>query len=214
MSWTHAPAAKALLTQANERWPNRNRASDGSIGDAAHSARTSDHNPRSDGVVMATDVTHDPANGLDAHAEARRIAERRDPRVKYIISNGQIWSTKRASEGWRHYTGSNKHTKHVHFSITAGHEDDTSPWYADAAPTPPTPDQLEDDDMAMMIKHPSGAVAMVTPTQYWDYTGDEGPLCLHTINLFGMPVREVSDDQWNWHHLGKLDLRAQVNDLR
>jgi hypothetical protein len=47
--------------------------------------------------------------------------------VKYLIFNGKIWSPEK---GNRDYTGSNKHTKHLHISIkeTCGY--DTSPWFA------------------------------------------------------------------------------------
>jgi hypothetical protein len=38
--------------------------------------------------------------------------------VSYIVWNRQIWSKKRAAEGWRPYTGtSNPHTDHVHISF-------------------------------------------------------------------------------------------------
>ena len=119
-----------MLAQANELWPNRSRVSDGTIGDPAHSARASDHNPDAEGWVRAVDLTHDPANGCDAHAWARRVAARRDPRVKYLISNGQIWNPSLSPE-WRTYTGMNAHTRHVHLSIksTDAALNDTAPWF-------------------------------------------------------------------------------------
>jgi hypothetical protein len=52
-----------------------------------------------------------------------------DKRVKYLIFQGKIWSADRANEGDRQYTGSNKHTKHLHISIKEGCGDDTSPWF-------------------------------------------------------------------------------------
>ncbi|MFG1605026.1 FG-GAP repeat domain-containing protein, partial [Actinoplanes sp. NPDC049265] len=45
------------------------------------------------------------------HAIARRMG------IMYIIWNRRIWSSARASEGWRTYSGSNPHTDHVHFSF-------------------------------------------------------------------------------------------------
>jgi hypothetical protein len=49
-----------------------------------------------------------------------------DPRVKYLIFNGKIWS---AEKGNRDYTGSNPHKKHLHISIKEKCGDDTSPWF-------------------------------------------------------------------------------------
>lgn len=129
MTWHVVPAVKAGLREATERWPNRNKASDGTIGDVAHSNRTSDHNPDDRGAVLAFDLTHDPSNGCDAHALVRAAVDRRDRRIKYAISNGRIWSATRAAEGWRRYRGSNPHAKHVHVSVNRAHEDDTAPWW-------------------------------------------------------------------------------------
>lgn len=52
----------------------------------------------------------DLADGADAMA--RRMG------IMYMIWNGRIWGSYRASEGWRTYTGSNPHTDHVHFSLS------------------------------------------------------------------------------------------------
>ena len=54
MSWTLAPALVQLRQELNARWPGRSKASDGTIGDAAHKARVSEHNPDADGVVAGT----------------------------------------------------------------------------------------------------------------------------------------------------------------
>lgn len=126
-----APACKVALQEASQRFPNRNRASDGIMGDPAHQKRKSDHN-----VGNAFDLTHDPANGCDAHALVETLRQRRDARVKYTISNARIWNPS-ISMDWRPYKGSNPHRKHAHVSIHAGARDDTSPWWG--APSPPRP---------------------------------------------------------------------------
>lgn len=136
-----APVCRAALQDATGRWPNRSRLSDGICADAKHSS-TSDHNdPDRDRYCEAFDLTHDPANGCDAHALVARAVARRDTRIKYAISNGRIWSAARAAEGWRPYSGPNPHTKHAHVSTSDSHRDDTSPWWdwapADVAPAPP-----------------------------------------------------------------------------
>lgn len=119
MTWRLALSLKTLRAQVDAKWPGRSKASDGSIADAAHSARKSDHNPDASGRVNAIDITHDPANGLDAGALAEILRNSGDPRLKYIISNARIAS---ADKGWawRPYTGLNAHRHHVHVSVVSG----------------------------------------------------------------------------------------------
>lgn len=179
-SWRLAPSLIAMEAEADRIAPRRRRTSDGSIGDQAHAARASDHNP-SGGYVHALDLSHDPAGGFDAHARARAVAQNVrngvERRIKYIISNRQIFSKKSDGWKWRPYTkpGSNPHTLHAHFSIEASGRADTAPWFASVppfptgptpppynppatpdapAPAPPTPaaPALEEDDMDKIIK--------------------------------------------------------------
>ena len=126
-----APAAQAILTQASALWPNRNRASDGTLGDPAHAARVSDHNPGHNGLVHAADLTHDPANSVDCNVLAEQIKD--DPRVKYVIWNRRIWNPS-ISRTWRPYTGSNPHDHHMHVSVTDAGENDASPWFTTTTP--------------------------------------------------------------------------------
>jgi hypothetical protein len=130
---TVAPAAQSILDQASRLWPNRSTASDGTIGDPAHASRESDHNPDSRGIVHAADLTHDPAHGCDAHAQADAIRLRRkagqEPRLKYVISNRRIASSS-TGFNWAAYDGDNPHEHHAHFSVNSGAiENDTSPWF-------------------------------------------------------------------------------------
>jgi hypothetical protein len=73
------------------------------------------------------------------HAMARRLG------VMYMVWNNKIWSSYKASQGWRPYTGSNPHTDHVHFSFSwDGANKKTTFWTsplppADSGP-PPAPD--------------------------------------------------------------------------
>lgn len=144
MSWRVARALDKLLAQINAYAPRRSKISDGSIGDTAHSSRVSDHNPDSRGVVHARDFTHSPATGFDAHAFARRLAKAGDRRIKYLISNRQIWNPSIAKR-WRPYSGINPHTHHAHVSCVYGSlEDNTANWpglgtAAGTITTPATP---------------------------------------------------------------------------
>src|SRR5262245_43549394 len=116
-----APACKKALADATARWPKRNKASDGIMGDEAHKKTKSDHN---DG--NAFDLTHDPVNGVDCNALSLQVIK--DARVTYVIWNRQIYNRAQASKGWQKYTGSNPHTKHMHVSIKAASRNDLSAW--------------------------------------------------------------------------------------
>ncbi len=136
--WRVGQALLGLRTQINQKAPNRNKASDGTIGDAAHASRNSDHNPwvveRGTGVVTAMDITNDPANGCDANQLAETLRGNKDARVKYIIWNRRIVRSfvknGTAAWTWLPYTGSNPHNKHVHISVKPekASYDSTAPW--------------------------------------------------------------------------------------
>lgn len=125
MSWRLAEGITTLLAQVNGAYPHRRKDSDGGIGDERHQAeRTSDHNPyikvNGIGVVRAYDFTHAPETGFDAYAFAAMLLKNKDPRVRYVISNGKIASGKGGPSPWvwRPYHGPNKHDHHTHVSLT------------------------------------------------------------------------------------------------
>jgi hypothetical protein len=132
--WRVARSLMRLLDQVNAIAPNRKKASDGTIGDARHQTRNSDHNPwvvdGTLGVVTARDITDDEAGGCSAQAIADAIVASRDKRVKYIIWNRRIISSQVQPWTWRPYAGSNPHTKHVHISVLPAKAayDDESDW--------------------------------------------------------------------------------------
>lgn len=128
MSWRVAGSLLKLRDQINAVAPNRNRVSDGTIGDTAHQAQgaASDHNPNAVGVVTAMDITNDPASGADVQKIADAIAASRDGRVKYMIFNDRIMVP--SDNGWRwvfHYEGS--HRQHLHVSVW-GNYDNADAW--------------------------------------------------------------------------------------
>lgn len=122
MAWTLAPALEALRTQVNDLWPNRDKSIDGSIGDEAHRNRVSDHNPDADDVVTAIDITDDDSVGADMRQLAEVLRVSRDPRIKYVIHEGQLFSSYPTSSypawTWRPYSGTNGHFSHLHISVT------------------------------------------------------------------------------------------------
>lgn len=115
------PAAIAVLRQATALKPKRKKASDGLLPSKDHVKQNpnSDHNSG-----FAVDITHDPVFGIDCAFAFIKLQA--DPRVKYLIFSGKIWS---AEKGNRDYTGPNKHNKHLHISIKETCGNDTSPWF-------------------------------------------------------------------------------------
>lgn len=148
MTWRVAKSLDVLLGQINAAFPGRSKDSDGSIGDAAHASRSSDHNPwvtvGGVGIVTARDFTHDPPR-FDSYAFAEHLRiVGQDSRIKYIISNRKICSgtgQDHAAWVWRPYTGSNPHDHHVHISVKSDQAsfDSSVPWNIGMVATQPMP---------------------------------------------------------------------------
>ena len=164
-----APSCRAALEEATRLFPKRSRLSDGLCGDAAHAKRRSDHNPNADGWCTAFDLTADPDNGCDAHAMVRQLVEARDPRVKYVISQGRT-ASRFSLWRWRPYLGTNRHNKHAHVSIRPEAIHDTRPWWGQTSPPPPPPpvtvvledvmSRVKDAVDAMSDPHSSGVYVL------------------------------------------------------
>ena len=137
MGWRVAKSLDTLLGQINALSPNRDKSSDGGIGNAEHASRSSDHNPwvmdANVGIVTARDFTNDPAHGVNSQDLADTLVASRDPRIKYVISNRKICSGSGQDKPawvWRPYTGTNPHNHHCHVSVKSDkpHYDSTVPW--------------------------------------------------------------------------------------
>lgn len=129
--WRNCIASITLDQEVDARWPNRDTSLDGTIGDAAHASRKSDHNPwikdsRGTGVVRARDIDEDldgtKVNGVgDANAvfwillDRARKGDRRFKNGGYFIYEDVIYSEKTDFQG-EPYGGSNKHRGHLHIS--------------------------------------------------------------------------------------------------
>jgi hypothetical protein len=133
MAWRLARSLVTLRVEVNQRWPNRSKVSDGTVGDAEHSTRASDHNPNSAGVVRALDIT---ADGIDAgwYAEhLRMLGAGGHPALRgygYVIFDGRTAGATNAWR-WKPYTGPSKHTHHIHVSVgrDPAQYDSTAPWW-------------------------------------------------------------------------------------
>lgn len=118
--WQLCAAGLTLRDQINRAFPDRDRRSDGSIGDSSHSARKSDHNPDAKGWVRAIDIDtnlSDDAKAAYVLANQLRVLARRDRRLSYIIFSGRI-ASRRTLWRWVRYRGINPHNTHVHVSFT------------------------------------------------------------------------------------------------
>lgn len=155
MSWTLAPSLKVLRDEINAAAPNRSKRSDGTIGDPAHAARVSDHNPNKAGVVRAFDVTHDPGNGVSCDWLADYLIGLFGvhPAMgpgSYVIWRARIWSYDKRSQGWRPSTG---HHQHMHVSVAtapAGYNSN-APWGINGGDDMPSAHDVASE--VWLIKH-------------------------------------------------------------
>ena len=117
--WRLANSLITLGNQLSDLWPQSGPA-DGTIGDAAHRARKSDHNPNLAGIVTAIDVDEVVEDRGQALVDA--LVGSRDARIKYVIHESKIWRSypKPGIPTWTPapYTGlTNMHLSHVHLSV-------------------------------------------------------------------------------------------------
>jgi hypothetical protein len=125
-------AGQQLREQLDDSYPDRDRTSDGWIGDVRHSARPSDHNPDAAGIVRAIDIDRDlsgkakPDLMPDLADQIRLFAKRdKSKRISYLIFAGRIASP-RMGWRWRKYSGINPHNSHLHCSFTKKGDSDDS----------------------------------------------------------------------------------------
>lgn len=141
-----------LRAEFNHLSPDRDKGSDGWIGDAAHQAEVSDHNPDSQGRVLALDI--DSTGPWPRPFGDLVELMRGDSRLEYIIWNRRIASR---SQGWtwRTYTGtSDPHTGHAHFSARHDHTGNTSTaaWPLEDIVTPQDIKDIVEAVMAAPVK--------------------------------------------------------------
>lgn len=120
-----------LRKQIDERWPGRDRRSDGWIGDRAHQARgsASQHNPDENGWVKAIDIDENMGKGRWRNGRAaRKLANQLrlyaksglpgSDRVLYVVFEGRLSSGTYRSKWWTWRPGNWGHYHHIHISFT------------------------------------------------------------------------------------------------
>lgn len=141
MSWIVVPCLLEGRSQLDARFPNRDKSSEGTKGDAAHAATTSSHNPDITGTPEYRDGDSlDEVRAWDADKDLRdpsgitmeqvvqlwltKLRTGKMSWIRYLIYNGRIWHRK--DNFLTHtYTGSNQHTDHVHVNSDFNQTADT-----------------------------------------------------------------------------------------
>jgi len=205
VAWKVAESLERLLAQLNALAPHRSKASDGSIGDAAHASRDSDHNPwlvlNDQPLVTARDFTHDPASGLDCATLANDLWWNKDERIKYVIWNRRIMSGAGGPSPWlwRNYNGTNPHTKHLHLSVVADARCRSArAWILDGATSsvsgPAGLPQLEEGDSGPAVLHLQRFLKRYAPSYAGQLVadGEYGPHTIAAVSEYqkrlGLPV--------------------------
>jgi hypothetical protein len=130
-AWRLTAGLQNLRAQVNRRWPDRDHASDGSIGDAAHMREASGHNPDDtpgsrpeyddrDGVPevrawdMDVDFREPGMNGQILVDHIRRLTGVASV-IRYMIYNRRMYHVR---DGFQPipYVGLSPHVEHIHFS--------------------------------------------------------------------------------------------------
>ncbi|OKI54525.1 hypothetical protein A6A27_31870 [Micromonospora sp. CB01531] len=144
------------------------------MGDLAHQATDSDHNPDPDGSVDAWDMDVD---GVDVQAVI--AAALKHEAIQYVIYNRRITSRSWGLGVWRTYSGKNPHDKHVHFSTRDSHENSTKPWFPEEDLV--TTQAEFNDFFKNALKDPD--VAKELRRLPWQYEGGGIPAGLSTLNV-------------------------------
>jgi len=131
--WNVPPSLDALLDEIEAAYPGK-RNLDATVASKAHDLAnpTSDHRPKpvkGAGKVRAADIgEHEPEGEIIAEA----LRKSRDPRIRYVIHEGRIFSsystTTRKAWEWGKYSGANAHLTHAHGSVNESNQNDGKPW--------------------------------------------------------------------------------------
>ena len=126
-----------LRAQINDRFPNRDKSSDGWVGDTRHQAnagwgtngRGSYHNPDPNGIVHAIDIDENLGEGTWRNGKAaQRLADQLvayaasglpgSDRIAHVVYEDKVASGTYRSSWWKWRGKGYGHTAHIHVSFT------------------------------------------------------------------------------------------------
>lgn len=149
-------AGVTLRDQVNKAFVNRDKRSDGWIGDSAHQARKSDHNADSNGWVHAIDIDEDFLGPGKGQVKAREFADqliklaregKDGGRLKYVVYENMIASGTYPNQFWVWRKGNWGHTQHIHVSFTEKAQRNGSPFdlpiFSGKEPAKPKPPAID-----------------------------------------------------------------------
>ena len=231
MTWRLANALLQLRSEVNGNWPQRDKASDGSIGDQSHANRNSDHNPNRWGVVTAIDIDDDLSSDdtipFKLAEHFRNLARAGFVPLQnggYIIYFRKIASA-RDNWAWRDYNGINAHKSHIHVSVGdyPAQFDNTSAWqvrniltnrptFPQPQPTPPP--APKDDKMYILIKGKDSPEIWLTDGVTRRQMKDQNEINFMRYALGGT-VKSRSDgspEEWPQEYVDRI-ARVDVNQV-
>ena len=122
-------AGVTLRDQVDAKWVNRDRRSDGWIGDSAHANRASYHNPDKRGLVFAIDIDENFGIGkLRNGGAAKRFANELlaysrstlpgHDRVLHVVYEDKVASGTYKATWWKWRGKGYGHQQHIHITFT------------------------------------------------------------------------------------------------
>jgi len=130
-----------LRDQLDARFPNRDKSSDGWVGDSAHAARgnLSFHNPDKNGWVRALDIDENFGagkfgNGRNARALADQLVAYAasglpgGDRVLHVVYEDKVASGTYKASWWKFRGKGYSHYQHIHISFTDKARKDSQLW--------------------------------------------------------------------------------------
>jgi Putative peptidoglycan binding domain len=204
MSWVVVPCLLEGRSQLNNRFPNRAKNAEGTIGDTSHQASASSHNPDLTGSPEYRDGdSQDEVRAWDADKNLNDkvtmeqvvqlwITKARSGAmwwVRYLIYNGRIWH-KRDGFVTHTYTGSDNHSSHVHVNSDFTQAADTATgtnWHLSelgGGSTPPP------------ATHPAPGPAVAFPLPRGYYFGPKDGGDSSVSGYFNRTFNGKTDRQW------------------